>query len=346
MFRDLVGNAEVKEMLRRLLSSERMPHSYIFAGDEGVGKMQFAIETARGLLCTQAANGEGCGECPQCRRAGEFAIPAPDKKDEFERLIFSRHPDLGLVMPYKRNVRVDAIRHLEREANYRPYEGNARVFIVDDADKMNDSAANALLKTLEEPASTTYIFLLTARPDTLLPTIRSRCQMIRFGPISADAIENFLVEKMAFATDEARLASRLGRGSIGRAASIKVAEYRNRRDKMLSVINAAAALRDRAELLSISEELSDAKSKDHFEENIVILESLVHDVWTLAVGGGTERLINADLAHDLSSFADEVTPSDARSWMDAIAELRRGLDVNINRRVATDALFVAMASGR
>ena len=170
-------------MLLRLVANNRVPSALLFDGPEGVGKRQFALELARSLVCLTACGHEACGECTACSRVGTFSLPTSEKGDDYDRVFLSQHPDVGLVIPYKRNLRVGAIRELEREAYFRPYEAGTRVFIVDDADKMNDAASNALLKTLEEPPSTSHIILISSRADSLLATIRSRCQTIRFGPV-------------------------------------------------------------------------------------------------------------------------------------------------------------------
>src|SRR5207249_8857117 len=123
-----------------------------------------------------------------------------DVKDNNERMIWSEHGDVAMVRPYKQIIRVKPMRELEREANFRPFEGAARVFIVEDADYMNESAAAALLKTLEEPPPTSHLILTTSNPTALLPTIRSRCQTIRFAPIPREAIEAFLIEEKKLPT--------------------------------------------------------------------------------------------------------------------------------------------------
>src|SRR6266404_4009006 len=153
MFSGIVGNAHIKQILKRFLKSGRVPNSLLFAGAEGVGKRGFALELAKTFVCQNRENAEACDHCPACKRAEIFHIPKPDKKEDFEQVFFSEHADVAMVAAYNRNILVKAIRDLERQANFRPFEGKARVFIIDDADKMNDAASNALLKTLEEPAS-------------------------------------------------------------------------------------------------------------------------------------------------------------------------------------------------
>ncbi len=344
MFKNLIGNEHVKQTLNRLLANGRVSHSLLFAGDEGVGKRQFALELARAFVCRDSENFQACGVCAACLRADVFVVPTSEKKDDYQQVFFTGHPDIGLVIPFKRNILVDAIRDLEREANFRPCEAQARFFIIDDAEKMNDAAANALLKTLEEPASTTYVFLITSRPDSLLPTIRSRCQMVRFAPVATDEIERFLIDEKAFSFDEAHLAARLARGSIGRAVSIDVKQFRAERDRMLGVVSNAIQTGDRAALLRTSEEMNDAKNKDRFEQNIDILESLIHDVWTLSVGADAGRLANTDLADELGKLAANAGAIDLTKWLAEIETMRDNFAVNINRKIAADSLFMTMAN--
>ncbi len=347
MFDRLVGNDNTKRTLSHLLATGRVPNALLFAGDEGVGKQQFALELIRAFICVKPTNGEGCGVCSVCTRIDTFVIPdepTEKNKDDFKKVFFGGHGDVGKVVTYKRTILVDAIRDLERHAHFLPYEAKARFFIIDDADKMNDESSNALLKTLEEPPSTTYIFLVTSRPDSLLPTIRSRCQTLRFAPIPIDDVERFLIDERAFSHDEARLAARLSRGSIGRAVSINVGKFRAARERMLAVIANAIDTSDRAAMLRIAEELNDAKNKDQFEENLDILQSLIHDVWTLSVGSDRTRIINTDLSDKLAPFAENARSADLQEWLVAIDTMRENLAVNINKKIAADALFMSMAS--
>lgn len=345
MFSTLAGNLQIKQVLKHLLATGRVPNSLLFAGAEGIGKRQFAFELARAFICLDPTEHEACDVCRACRRVHDIEIPErTDKnKEEFEKVFFGDHLDVGMVVAYKRLILVDAIRDLERNANFRPYEAPARFFIIDNADKMNDEASNALLKTLEEPPPTTHIFLITSRPDSLLPTIRSRCQTLRFAPVSAEEIERYLVEERAFSQHDARLAARLARGSIGRAVSINVPLFCERRDKMLAVITAAIETGDRAAMLRIAEEMNDAKNKEAFEENLGILESLIHDVWSISMSGDRSHVVNNDLAHKLARLAEDAGSLNLPAWLAEIQTMRENLVVNINRKIATDALFVSMA---
>ena len=264
--------------------------------------------------------------------------------DDKERLIWSEHGDVAMARPYKQIIRVKPIRELEREANFRPFEGAARIFIVEDADYMNDQAANALLKTLEEPPPTSHLILTTSNPSALLATIRSRCQTIRFGPISAEEIEKVLTEVQNLPAHDASLLARTSRGSIGRALASDVDTYRERRESMLAVLTALSLTGDRAQLLRSAEELASAKDRDEYEQRLDVLETLIRDAWALALGQGEETIVNRDLLKDLQPIAAELKSKQAARWLTQIEELRAALEVNINRRVASDALLLSMAS--
>jgi DNA polymerase III subunit delta' len=338
MFGKLVGNERVKENLRRLVTNGRVPGGLLFAGPEGVGKKEFALELARGLICK---NG-GCEDCPICGRIGTFDLPNSEKKEDYEKVFLSGHPDVGIVIPFKRNILVNGIRALEQEANFRPFEGGKRVFIIEDAHKMNDSAANALLKTLEEPPPTTHLVLITSRPDSMLQTIRSRCQTIRFAPVAEAEIEGLLTTN-GRSKEDAKLAARVSGGSVGGALATDVAEFRDSREAMLGVVRAALVTGETASMLRISEQIADAKNKDRFEWNIRILQTLVHDILALRSGADPNKIVNADIAAELKILADEAGTSSLSDWQISLEDLLASLNVNVNKKVATDALFVRMA---
>lgn len=343
MFDSLIGNERAKETLRRMLRQGRVPGALLFAGEEGLGKMSFALEMARALNCKSKREVEGCGVCSACVRIGKFQLPAADERDEHKKVIWSEHRDVGLVRPYNRNILVDAVRDLERESNFRPVEGAARVFLVENAESLNEAASNALLKTLEEASPITHIILITSRPSRLLPTIRSRCQTLRFAPLTPAELESFLVENGKRAGTEARLAAQLASGRPGVALGLNLDTYRARRDAMLGVVEALATGNDRVRLLRAAEEMVEAKNKEEYEPRLDALELLVRDLWLLTLGG-SGALVNQDLRDRLAHMAENVRPSRAARWLTRIEELRGQLAFNVNRRAATDALFLSMSA--
>lgn len=344
MFDQLTGNERVKNLLGRMLEEQRLPGAMLFTGEEGIGKKLFALELAKALNCRSPKAFEACGECPSCKRISKFNYPQSNDSDDWKQIIWTDHPDVGMVVAPKRVLLVDQMRQIEREANFRPYEGKARVFLIEDADKLNDQSANALLKVLEEPPHTSHIVLLTSRPAMLLATIRSRCQMIRFSPLDVDEIESHLVKNKIAGAAEARLRARVARGSLGRAMSGEFDDYIDQREAMLKVLSALAASDDRLQLLRSSEEFNDARHKDEYETRLDILETLIRDAWMLSLGAAPANVVNEDLLPQLKKISERLDSYRPAAWISQIEEMREQLIVNINRKAATDSLFLTMAA--
>jgi DNA polymerase III subunit delta' len=343
MFDEIKGNERAKQILIRMLSAGRVPGSLLFAGEDGVGKRRFALELTRALNCRERQGFEGCGKCAICKRITSISLPPADDKDANDRIIWSDLPDVGVIRPSGRFIKVGQMREVEREANFRPFEGDARVFIIDEADRLNDASSNALLKTLEEPPPTSHIILVTSRPTALLTTIRSRCQIIRFSPVENDEIAELLSGGTRMTQADAELTARVASGSVGRALSTDISLYRQQRDEMLDLLRALTVSPDRAKLLRGSEDLNDAKRKDEYEARLNLLASLIHDVWVIGLTLDPEMAVNKDIESELLRISNVVNPATARGWLKQIESHKRGFAVNINRKAACDALLLSMA---
>jgi DNA polymerase III subunit delta' len=344
MFDQLIGNDRVKKLLQRMLATQRLPGAMLFSGEDGVGKKLFALEIAKALNCRTPQGEEGCGRCPACVRISKLNYPTSDDSDDWKGIIWTDHPDVGLVVAPKRVLLVEQMRAIEREANYRPFEGKARIFIVEDADKLNEASANALLKVLEEPPPTSHIILLTSRPAWLLPTIRSRCQIIRFAPVAATEIEDYLTQKKIAGAAEARARARMARGSLSRAVDEDLDSFIEQRKAMLEVLEVLALSDDRLRLLRSAEQLNEAQYKDEFEARLDVLETLIRDLWLLTLGADAETIVNDDVLVQLKGMAKGLDSKRPAIWIGQIEEMREQLIVNINRKPATDALFLTMAA--
>lgn len=343
MFDQLTGNERVKQFLRRMLEMRRVPGALLFSGEEGIGKKLFALELARALNCRSRQGVEACGKCGICQRTIVLNYPAAQDQDVLEKIIWTNHPDVGMVVAPGRWLKVDQMRSIEREANYRPFEGAVRVFIIDDADKLNEPSANALLKILEEPPPTSHLILVTSRPAMLLPTIRSRCQPIRFSPLTANEIEQHLVANKLAKPSEAKLRARAAGGSLARALTDDLETFTERREAMLEVLTALAISGDRTRLLRLAEEMNDANHKDEYEFGLEVLETLIRDAFMLSLGLDAKHLVNEDLSSELKKVGERIDSATVVNWISQIEELRESLGVNINRKPATDALFLTMA---
>ncbi|MBI5286269.1 MAG: DNA polymerase III subunit delta' [Deltaproteobacteria bacterium] len=201
-FKDILGHDRSIGVLKKALSSGRLAHSFIFLGPEGVGKRATAIATAKALNC-QEVKDDFCGVCQTCRQIGSGS-----------------YPDVILIGPQEGIIRIDEIRELQKRLQYKASGGGKKVAIVDGAERVNREAANAFLKTLEEPPSDSVIVLISIQGFEILPTILSRCQRINFSPLGRDIIAQIIVERLRVSRERAGLLATFSGGSVGKALRI------------------------------------------------------------------------------------------------------------------------------
>ncbi|MGE0453521.1 MAG: ATP-binding protein [Vicinamibacteria bacterium] len=343
MFAEILGQEPVKQALGRAIVASRFPPAILLAGPEGVGKRTLALAAARAVLC--AGDPPGCGACAHCRRIdrslaalGEWQRDAAGRTDDPTRLNHRVHPDLVLVEPWKTGIKIDQIRDLVGEIASSPFEARSRVFVIDDAHLMNEAAANALLKSLEEPPQSSHLVLVSASPQNLLPTIRSRCQLLRCGPIASAALERRLVEAHALAPEEARLRVALAGGSLKAALSFDSDEFRERREEALRFLEEAGGDLERlqaAERLGENEDLAPL---------LLALRSLLRDLLALRSGAPEAALLNADLAPRLRALASGPLGASAGALGERTAEILLALKGNASRPLSADLLGEALAA--
>ena len=189
MFENIIGNDQVKGILKKTLSSGSVPNTMLFQGPDGIGKSLFAKEIAKKLIAV-----------------------SDDRVDR------ASHPDFHLYLPGDSNVHpIKSMRNMIDEVYKPPYEGAAKVFVIHDAEKMLESSANTLLKTLEEPNLDSYIILLSSKPSELLPTIQSRCFKVNFCPVETQKIVIYLESKCDKSSGLSTYIAKMASGSIGYA---------------------------------------------------------------------------------------------------------------------------------
>lgn len=259
-FQQLLGQDIARTVLLRALSAGKLHHAYRFEGPTGVGKETAAFLLAQALVCATPDQQGGCGQCSPCRRALTLAEDDPR---------VPQHPDVVLVgrgiypsallggTSEATGISVEQIRRIVlARLGYPPHEGRALVFIVRNADELTVSAANALLKTLEEPAKNTHFILLTARPMRLLDTIRSRTLAVRFGPLGQAAMTQ-LLERESLPLDVLPFAQ----GSLARARALSLPEARETRESFLSGLEQALGASHPAAALRFAEERPDSRDE-------------------------------------------------------------------------------------
>jgi len=276
-FSKILGQDEALKTLTQALVRGRVHHAYRFEGPDGVGKEMAAFALAQALVCT-SGDPLGCGVCNACTRAVTFSEERPQ---------VPRHPDVilierGLYPPATigrtgeelQQISVQQIRKIVLpHAAYAAHEGKGRIFIVRRAEEMSIEAANALLKTLEEPRQGTFFVLLTSRPDRLLDTIRSRTLKLRFGPLS-DPILHQILSAKGMPIDKQDLAIELAAGSARAALDLADPERSAQRDEFVASMLAAVSAPDLGPAVTLAEAL-DTKDKDRLKEDLRALGGVI-----------------------------------------------------------------------
>ncbi len=318
------GQTRALNLIRRAVEAERLPHALLFSGPEGVGKRTAALELAKALNCAGGAAPDACDACPSCRLVGCEA-----------------HPDILVVAPEggSRSLKIAQVREVERHAVLSPYAGRRKVALVDAAEAMTQEAANAFLKTLEEPPGGAVLILISSAPMSLLPTIRSRCQEVRFGPLPEVVVVALLAEA-GIDPAEARRAADLGAGGVGQAMRWAERFPRNRQDDLLQQL--WSSLSSPARIVAWADRLAKEISLDRArpERDIVPLVFLLLGTWArrLATGGGTAPPVEEVAWPGRGAVGRRA----ALALYAAVARAQDAVNRNANLRLTLEAMLLRM----
>jgi DNA polymerase III subunit delta' len=311
-----IGNRKVIERLRTKLREGRFPHGLIFSGPEGVGKHTCASMVAKALNCTNASPDDFCDECPSCRK-----IDA------------GTHPDIVTISleDEASQIKIGQVRQVLGLLDLQPLEGRNKMFIIDPADLLNAEAANALLKGLEEPPENSFFVLITVNVHELLLTVRSRCQVYNFTPLTLDEIRRHGI------TEE--LTVRWSRGSIGRARNIDIARLKSEREIVLDYLETVVGAKQEQfqDLIAASADIG--RAKQEFESRMEVLSVLIADILYLKEGV-PEKLINIDLQQRLEALAKNVSSERFLKMAEFLRFIETSLKTHVNRQMLSDALAV------
>jgi DNA polymerase-3 subunit delta' len=314
-FESFIGNQKIIQRLRTKLREGRFPHGLIFSGPQGVGKHTCALMLAKALNCKNAAAGDFCDECSSCRKIAS-----------------GTHPDITTVSVEEEatQIKIGQIRHVLSLLELQPLEGRNKVFIIDPADLLNTEAANALLKGLEEPPENSFLVLITVNVHELLLTVRSRCQVYNFTPLTLDEI------RQHGTTDE--LAVRWSQGSIGRARALDIERIKSERELVLDFLETVLNAREEQfqDLLSVSAELG---RKQDFDSRMAILSVLIADVLYLREGL-SDKLVNVDLRDRLEEIAKQKSVDRLVKMAEFLRFIESSLKGHVNRQMLTDVLAI------
>lgn len=201
-FSEIKGHERPLRILQGTIRRNRIPSALLFTGDSGIGKRSSALIYIQALNCLESQDGDACGTCTSCRK-----------------IVSGNHPDLLSIQPDGSEIKIETIRSVEEFLAMKPYEGRKKAVLIDEADAMNINASNAFLKTLEEPPADSVILLITANPDTLPDTIRSRCFQVRFSPLPAAACNAVLNTAQTTEIDDTARRLAMGRPGLALAGT-------------------------------------------------------------------------------------------------------------------------------
>lgn len=321
------GHVKQIKLLQNAVRSGRVAHAYLFSGPNGIGKKLAAIELAATLNCKNNED-RSCGSCPDCNAiAGlshqNLTIVGPTDADG--------EPDVAGL------IRISQVRDILSTLNFRVERGK-KVVIIDCAERFMPQAANAFLKTLEEPPPDSVIILVTARPADLLPTILSRCQRINFAPLDVESVAGYLMEVSGLTLSAASVIARLSAGSIGRALSYVDSSAL---DDRAAIIRSFSAIKagDNDTALRLAEDLS---KRDDLVEMLEFLKIWQRDI-AIAAQGGQGLMVNSDL---------KMLVLGAKTDIFALYDAYRAIDAAItdimpprysNKLLTLEALFLQLA---
>lgn len=315
---DFLGNTRVLEAMRRKLSADRLPSSLLFAGIAGIGKGTLAHFVAKAVNC-QNLRDDFCDDCGSCRKIGQRV-----------------HPDVRNYSPDGVFIKINQMRELTREVFFKPFEGRRRVFIIDQAHRLRLEAANAILKTLEEPPQTSLLILVTDSANDLPGTLRSRCQLIQFNPFSAEELESILRQRSIYPTQDLPLVGRVSGGSLGRALNLDLQQYRQARQELLGAIQACVGSLSYHQALQITEPLASARQKGRFEFKIGVLYDLLRDLFLLQLDPSSTGITNIDLQPELAEISSSLNLGQIVNAIQSLDHLMKGLGRNLNKTLALD----------
>ncbi len=327
-FHDLVGHERPKAILQAALRHDHLAHAYLFHGEPAIGKRRAGLIFAQAINCDmppETGLPDCCGHCRSC-----LQIEA------------GTHPDFFLLEPDPEQanpqIKIEQVRELEQSIIYRPLVGRWKICLIDEADRLTPSAGNALLKTLEEPPAHSLFLLISSRPAALLPTVRSRCQGLRFASPALTQVEAALILKRELPPAEARYLAVLTQARIGEALTAELPQVRAHRDEIGAILSRKA-------LGSVSALLAAVESWQKSAASSTALEWIgrwLRDVLLVRLGADEDALLNVDRLPQLKDLALQLSPDLLVDLLGEIDRVQRAGTRNLNLQITLEALLLRL----
>ncbi len=320
-FAHIIGHERQKEVLERAVRQGRLAHAYLFAGPEGVGKRLMVLALVRTLFCVEE---RGCGECPPCRKVDHH-----------------NHPDLHILEPDGSSIKIEQVRNIQRDLNLRPHEAKRKVCLIEAAELMTVGAANALLKTLEEPRGDTLLILLSSQPQRLLETIRSRCQPLCFARQPLELLRDALQSQLGVSDAEAHVLAALADGSFKKAFGKDRQLYLEERRNLLKTLTGLSP-GSILPILEFAEQL--AADKTALPDILEIFQAFYRDVLLAVHGRDAAELVNLDLVEKVRRVAARENAAGILLKLEALGQAHRQLERNLNTQLVVENLLLKLAA--
>jgi DNA polymerase-3 subunit delta' len=320
---DLVGHEWAVDLLRKDIASNRLAHAYLFTGAAGIGKRTLALQLARAVNCeAPPAPGDLCGECRSCRLIGA-----------------GKHPDVFVLRPEGTGARilVDAAREVVHAVMLKPMEAARRIALLIDFHRALPNAANALLKTIEEPPPSAILLLTAESADELLPTITSRCRVVALRPLREEIVARALRERWKIPPERAESLARLSGGRLGWAVGQAPWDEMEADRGQLFREWLGILQGNRAARFAAAEKA--AADRDRLRDALQSWESFGHDLLLCTLSKDT-GITNIDFLSPMRALARRVPPHRAREWLAALRRAEDQIDRNANVRLALEAAFL------
>lgn len=324
LFNTVIGHEQPKRFLQAALGSGRLAHALLFHGPDRIGKRLVAKVLAQAVNCEAGPTLSAPDACGTCRSCHQIDIGS--------------HPDVTMMTATSGKGETEQTREIESRFIYRPLVGTRKIVILDNADLLRHEAANALLKTIEEPPPDSLIVLVSGHPESLLPTIRSRCQELRFAPLAIDLVKDVLQRQRGLSDTDARFLAMVSGGRLGLALEADIEALRGERSAFLELVS-QESLESVGALLGVAETV--AKS-EQAEAALGWLASWFRDLAILKVGGDLGRLLNTDCLDDLNRLTGKLTLEKILELADVVETMEQGLERNLNKQLMLESLLLRL----
>lgn len=319
---EILGQPQATQFLRRSVERNRLAHAYLFTGPPGVGKALTARVFAHTILCAQREGAQRCGTCDDCRQIDR-----------------GFHPDLHFVQPENGSLRIDQVRALRQALALKPFAAEAKVAVIDDAHLLTDEAQNALLKLLEEPSGRAVLVLIAPSAASLLPTVRSRCQTVRFHPLPREQFLDHLAD-LGVDPPTASVLAGIAEGRIGAALAARERDVVAQREQVLRWIEALSSDRhDWRPLFEIEAQLE--QKREEVDDLLHLLTLWLRDLLLLRAGA-KGAVANQDLIDRLERAALPAPTADIGGALVAVWRARRRLREHAHFRLTIDVMLAQL----